>query len=355
MGTGRMSLRARIEVERQHFRLDLDLDVSPGEIVALLGPNGAGKSTTLRALAGLEALDNGRIQVDDEVWEDTTKRGRLAPEQRSIGVVFADHLLFPHLSALENVAFGPRAHGVPKSVARELANDWLRRVGLGEYAKVKPGRLSSGQAQRVAVARALAVRPRVLLLDEPLAALDVSTRAEIRAELGRQLRAYEGICVFVTHDPLDAMVLADRLIVLEHGHVTQHGAPTDVASTPRTEYVARLVGLNLYRGEASNHVVRLAGGGELTIAESIEGAVFVTFRPSAVALFPNRSEGSPRNRWPVTVSSVERHGDVVRVHGDGTVPVLADLTPAAIAELQLAPGSKVWAAVKATEITSYPA
>lgn len=350
-----MSLRASIRVVRRSFQLDLDLDAGAGEILALLGPNGAGKSTTLRALAGLEPIDSGRIEVDNEVWEDADRRRRLAPEHRSIGVVFSDHLLFPHLSALENVAFGPRAHGVPRPAARESARDWLRRVGLEEYESVKPARLSSGQAQRVAVARALAVQPRLLLLDEPLAALDVSTRAEIRAELGRQLRSYEGICVFVTHDPLDAMVLADRLIVVEDGQLAQHGTPTEIASAPRTEYVARLVGLNLYRGEASDHVVRLAGGGEITIVDSIEGPVFVTFRPSAVALFPHRSEGSPRNRWQVTVSSVERHGDVVRVHGDGVVPILADLTPAAIAELRLAPGSKVWAAVKATDITSYPA
>jgi molybdate transport system ATP-binding protein len=343
-----MSLEARIEVDRPGFSLRLDLTVPAGEVVALLGPNGAGKTTTLRTLAGLQRVDRGHITLNGEPLHD------VPPDRRPVGLVFQDYLLFPHLSALENVAFGPRAHGVPKDQARTIARGWLGRVGLGDHASAKPRALSGGQAQRVALARALAVEPRLLLLDEPLAALDASTRPEVRADLRRHLGAYDGVCVLVTHDALDAMVLADRIVVLEAGRVTQEGTPSAVARAPRTDYVARLVGLNLHRGTAAGDRVALEGGGELTVAEPATGPVFAAFPPSAVALYPTRPEGSPRNAWPVTVSGVEQHGSVVRVRLTGRPSVLADVTPGAVADLGLVPGAAVWAVVKATEVHAYP-
>ena len=363
MGAERVSLQAQVRVDRPRFSLDVDLDVGPGEVVALLGPNGAGKSTVLRGLAGLQPLTAGSITLDDEVLEDPTAGLRIPPERRNVGLVFQDYLLFPHLSALENVAFGPRARGVGRDSARRRARELLDRVGLAELAAVKPRQLSGGQAQRVALARALAVSPRLLLLDEPLAALDASTRVDVRADLRRHLAAYDGCCLVVTHDPLDAMVLADRLVVLEAGRITQQGAPAEVARKPRTEYVARLVGLNLYRGRSDGQVVRLDGGGQLTGDPGTgtgHGAVataevFVAFQPSAVALFRTQPDGSPRNCWPVTVATVEQHGGLVRVRLDGSPPVLADVTAGAVADLRLAPGVQVWAAVKATETHVYPA
>jgi molybdate transport system ATP-binding protein len=350
-----MSLRAHLVVTRARFTLDVRLDIEPGEVVALLGPNGAGKSTALRALAGLEPLAAGSVHLDGAPLDDVAAGVHVPPQQRALGVVFQDYLLFPHLSALDNVAFGLRARGIDKAAARAHALDLLRRMGLADLADVRPRQLSGGQAQRVALARALAVAPRLLLLDEPLAALDAATRVNVRADLRHHLSAYGGCCLLVTHDPLDAMVLADRLIILENGRVTQEGTPVEVARTPRTDYVARLVGLNLYRGVADGTRVRLPGGHEITLAHAGEGEVFVAFPPTAVALYRTRPDGSPRNCWEVGVASVERHGDLVRIRLEGDPALLADVTPSAVAELGLTPGVRVWAAVKATEIRSYPA
>ncbi|MFC8043994.1 ABC transporter ATP-binding protein [Nocardia sp. NPDC057353] len=385
-----MTLRARLGVERERFRLDLDLEVAPGEVVALLGPNGAGKTTALRALAGLTPLDAGAVRLGAREW-DLPPKVFVPPEQRAVGVVFQDYLLFAHLSALENVAFGPRARGVPRAEARARAAARLAAVGLAELADRRPRALSGGQAQRVALARALATDPEVLLLDEPLAALDAGTRVRVRADLARHLGAYPGHTVLVTHDPLDAMMLADRLVILEHGRVVQQGPPAEVARRPRSDYVAELVGLNLYRGVATGTEVLVAGsGGEMppghvtaaekqagstapagspsignahetpepgrfTLAEPERGEVFVSFAPSAVALHPERPAGSARNTWPVTVAGVEQHAHSTRVRLDGAPPVLADVTAAAVAELRIRPGTCLWAAVKATEMQCYPA
>ena len=350
-----MSLRADLRVARETFSLELPLEVADGETVALLGPNGAGKTTALRALAGLLPLVEGSVVLAGRVLEDPTCHVRVPPEDRPVGVVFQDYLLFPHLSALENVAFGLRAGGVGRREARRRAGTWLDRVGLGPYGDRRPRELSGGQAQRVALARALVREPRLLLLDEPLAALDAASRLEMRAELRRHLGAFDGSAVVVTHDPLDAMVLADRLVVVEDGRVVQTGAPPEVAREPRTDYVARLAGLNLYRGTAAGTAVTLPSGAALVVAEQLHGEVFVAFPPSAVALHRTRPQGSPRNTWAGTIRGVERHGDTVRVAVDGALPVLADVTPGALAELELAPGAPVWAAVKATEVRVYPA
>jgi molybdate transport system ATP-binding protein len=349
------TLVADLRVRRGSFDLAVSLAVQPGEVVGLLGPNGAGKSTALRLLAGLLALDDGVVRLGRTLVEDTATRVRLRPDQRQVGVVFQDYLLFPHLSARENVAFGLRARGMPRAEARHRADDWLGRVGLAEHARRRPGRLSGGQAQRVALARALAAEPRLLLLDEPLAALDAATRLELRADLRRHLSAFDGSTVLVTHDALDAMVLAERLVVIEAGRVVQTGTPREVAAHPRTDYVARLVGLNLLRGHAVSGRVDLAGGSTLTSAGHADGDVFVAFAPNAVALHPSRPVSSARNCWPARVASVEAHGDTVRVALDGEVPVVADVTPLAVAELGLRPGGQVWATVKATETTVYPA
>jgi molybdate transport system ATP-binding protein len=347
-----VSLEAHVVVRRAGFTLDATLEVGDGEVVALLGPNGAGKTTALRALAGLVA-NEGRVVLDGAVLDG------VPTERRPIGVVFQDYLLFPHLSIVDNVAFGPRCHGTGRAAAHREALDWLDRVGLRDHARAKPRMLSGGQAQRVALARALAVHPRLLLLDEPLAALDAGTRLDIRSRLRHHLSGFAGATVVVTHDPLDAMVLADRIVVLERGSIVQSGAPVDVARRPRTGYVARLVGLNLYRGlagaDGAGRTVELVDGGRLAVDDAVTGEVFVAFPPSAVGLFSTKPEGSPRNVWPVTVAGMERYGDRVRVELAGAPPVLADVTAAAMAELGLLAGHEVWAAVKATETHAYPA
>ncbi|MDK1344421.1 ABC transporter ATP-binding protein [Streptomyces sp. 378] len=342
-------LDARLVVDRGGFRLDVPLTVAPGEVVALLGPNGAGKTTALRALAGLTPLTGGHLRLEG------TELDRTPPEARPVGVVFQDYLLFPHLTALDNVAFGPRCQGATKAEARARAAEWLDRMGLAAHTGAKPRRLSGGQAQRVALARALATRPRLLLLDEPLAALDARTRLEVRARLRRHLADFEAVAVLVTHDPLDAMVLADRLVVVEHGRVVQEGTPADIARHPRTDYIARLVGLNLYRGEADGHTVRLAGGPPVTTSEVLSGPVFVAFPPGAVTLHRDRPTGSSaRNLWRCEVAGLETHGDQIRADLTGELPLAADLTTVAAAELGLHPGARVWATVKATQTHAYP-
>ncbi|QBI55914.1 ABC transporter ATP-binding protein [Streptomonospora litoralis] len=351
---GDKGLDARLVVDRGAFRLEAGLRARPGEVVAVLGPNGSGKSTALRALAGLESLSSGRILLGGR---DIT----VAPaERRPVGMVFQDYLLFGHLSALDNVAFGPRCAGAGRAEARALAAELLETVGLADHAAARPRALSGGQAQRVALARALAVRPRLLLLDEPMAALDVHTRASVRSWLRHRLAALDYATVLVTHDPLDAMVLADRITVLESGRVVQEGAPGEVAQHPRTGYVARLVGLNLYRGSAQGTRVRVPvsdgfGAAEISLPQRWEGEVFVAFPPRAVALYRERPDGTPRNLWRLRIDGVERFGDQVRVHLVGAFPLLADITPEALAELRLAGGMEVWAGVKATEVRCYPA
>jgi molybdate transport system ATP-binding protein len=343
-------LEARLVVDRGAFRLDVTLTAAPGDVVALLGPNGAGKTTALRALAGLLPLTDGHLRLDGAALD------RTPPESRPVGVVFQDYLLFPHLSALDNVAFGPRCRGAGKAEARTRAAEWLDRMGLSEYAGVRPRRLSGGQAQRVALARALATRPRLLLLDEPLAALDARTRLEVRAQLRRHLARFEAVAVLVTHDPLDAMVLADRLVVVEDGRVVQEGTPSDIARHPRTDYIARLVGLNLYRGRAEGHTVRLEAGPAVTTTEDLTGPVFVAFPPGAVTLHRQRPTGaSARNLWRCEVAGLETHGDQIRADLTGELPLTADLTTVAAAELGLHPGTPVWAAVKAAQTHAYPA
>jgi molybdate transport system ATP-binding protein len=349
-----MSLQARVRLTLGQLRLGVDLEAATGELLVLLGPNGAGKTTLLRALAGLVPLDDGRVVLDGTVLEDSATGEWVPTERRPIGFVFQDYLLFPHLSALENVAFGLRARGVPRAQARRRAAAWLERVGLADHARSRPSALSGGQAQRVALARAMAGDPRLLLLDEPLAALDAATRGEVRRDLRRHLASFDGTRLLVTHDPLEAMTLADRIVIIEHGRVTQTGTPVQVSARPRSRYVAELVGINLYRGQAAGHTITLAGGATLVAADDHHGEVFAAVHPHAVALHRRAPEGTPRNVWSGTAETLEAAGDRIRVRVSGHLPIVAEVTPSAAAELHLGDGGPVWAAVKATEVTVYP-
>ena len=352
-----MTLDARVVVELDGFTLDVTLSVERGETVAIVGSNGAGKSTLLRALAGLCALSDGHIELDGTVLDDPGTNTYVPPERRPIGMVFQETALFPHLNARDNVAFGLRARGQARSAARTQASAWLERVGLAARGDARPRELSGGQAQRVALARALAPGPDVLLLDEPLAALDPTTRSEVRADLRRHLAGFGGIRLVVTHDPVDAAVLADRVIVLDAGRVAQTGTPAEMTARPRTPWIAEFAGTNLFAGTAAaNGLVTLDGGGQLAGADELSpGPVLAVVHPRAVSLHRSQPAGSARNSWPGRIAAIEPVGDRLRVRVDATPPVVAEITTAAAAELALAEAVEVWIAVKATEVEVYPA
>lgn len=350
-----MSLDATLGLQLGTLDLNVGLQVAAGEVLAVLGPNGSGKTTLLRALAGLVPIRAGSVVLDGEVLEEPARQVRREPSARSTGFVFQDYLLFPHLTVLENVAFGLRAGGIERHEARAQAGHWLEKVGLEEYRTAKPGSLSGGQAQRVALARALAPNPRMLLLDEPLAALDAGTKLEVRRELGKHLASFPGVALLVTHNPLEAAALADRLIVLEGGRVVQEGTSTEVAQRPRSPYVAELVGLNLVRGTGSGDHVEVRGGGRLVVPSDCTGDVFASIHPRAIALHRSRPEGSPRNVWEGTVSGIDLEGERARVSVDGPIKVVAEVTAPALKELNLVAAGPVWVSIKATEIEVYPA
>jgi len=346
-------LTAEVVVERGTFRLDATLDAPAGGVVAVLGPNGSGKSTLLAALAGLLPLGAGRIELDGAVLDDGGDTF-VAPRRRRIGLMFQDYLLFPHLSVVDNVAFGPRSQGRSRADARTTATEALRQLRIEDLANRRPASLSGGQAQRVALARALAAEPGLLLMDEPLAALDVGTRREVRTELRRQLATSGVPTVLVTHDPVDAMVLADQLVVVESGRVVQRGTPSEVARRPASEYVGALVGLTLLRGDATDGTVALASGGQLQIAErSLSGAVLVAVRPESVGVHREHPEGSARNVWRGKIVDVtDLHGRI-RLDVVGPPDIAVDVTAAAVAELALTHGADVWLSLKATEPDVY--
>ncbi|WP_097909996.1 ABC transporter permease [Streptomyces sp. b84] len=330
----------------------LTLDAGPGTTIAVVGPNGAGKTTLLRALLGLTPRAHAALRLGDS---DVTA---LPPHRRGVAWVPQDGALFPHLSALANTAYGLSAHGVPRAEARREAQGWLDRLGVGHLAHRKPAQLSGGQAQRVALARALAARPRLLLLDEPLAALDQTTRARVRHTLRGHLADFGGVCLIVTHDPVEAVSLADRVLVLEDGRVLQDEPPAEVTRHPRSPWVARMLGRNAWPGTATADGLALEGGGHLVVAEPLPAGsdALAVIAPEAVSVHRERPTGSPRNVWPGTVREITSGGSRLRllITSAEAPDLVAEITPGAAAELGIADGSTVWTSVKATEATVVP-
>jgi molybdate transport system ATP-binding protein len=345
-----MSLRLRGGLQRGELALALELDVPMGSTLALVGPNGAGKSTCLALLAGLLRLGDGSLHLGTRALDEPASRTFVVPEARAIGYLPQEPLLFPHLSVFDNVAYGLRARGADRLVVRTRTAAWLERVGLGEFGARQPRELSGGQAQRVALARALATEPQLLLLDEPLAAVDASARLSLRHELRQHLAAFAGPRVIVTHDPVDAFVLADRIAVLEAGRIVQIGTAAEIGGQPRSRYTADLVGLNFVRGAVHDSVFTAAAGGSLVVASAVEGPAIATVHPRAIALFRERPSGSPRNVWQAPVLGVETVLQGCRVRLGGPLPLVAEVTGAAVRELGLAAGASVWIALKATEV-----
>ncbi|MGA7270493.1 MAG: ABC transporter ATP-binding protein [Acidimicrobiia bacterium] len=336
------------------FRLELKLSIQAGTTAALLGPNGAGKSTAVWAISGLRPIDEGRITLGEAVLDDPADDFFVPAEERRVGVVFQDYLLFPHLTVLENISFGMRSRGVGRDEAMASARRWLERFGLEDLEGRRPGDLSGGQAQRVALARALVTEPDLLLLDEPLSALDVTTRTDLRHTLAEHLTAFEGPRLLITHDPTEAFLLADHIWVIEDGAITQSGSADDIRLHPRTTYAADLAGSNLVLGRAHDGTVD-TGTLNLHAADvEVEGPVLVTIHPNAISVYPERPEGSPRNSWETTVERVERLGSRVRLRTGAPLPLTVEVTEGARAELGLEPGTPIWIGFKATEISVQP-
>ena len=333
--------------------LDITLHVADGETLAILGPNGAGKSSALGVIAGIVHTDSGRATLGGERLFDLPDVWRPA-HARGTALLAQDPLLFPHLTVLDNVAFGPRSLGKSRREARELARHWLAEVDASELAARKPSQLSGGQAQRIAVARALAAEPRLLLLDEPMAALDITVVPAMRQMLRRVLT--DRSAIIVTHDVLDAVLLADRVVVMEGGRIVEEGPTKELLARPRSQFGAGIAGLNLMRGAASDGAVRTPSG---TVIEGlsdspvIAGAPAVAvFNPSSVAVYLSRPVGSPRNAFAATILELEPHGSQVRVR---TEELSADVTVPVVAELELMPGKEIFLVVKASEVAIYPA
>ncbi|WP_258803729.1 sulfate/molybdate ABC transporter ATP-binding protein [Pseudarthrobacter sp. NS4] len=336
---------------------DVALTVGPAETVAVMGPNGAGKSTLLSSIAGLLKPDSGRAELNGRTLFQlhTARHTWVPPHRRGTALLAQEPLLFPHLSALENVAFGPRSTGTPKRLADSRAMHWLAEVEAGDLAARRPAELSGGQAQRVAVARALAAEPDLLLLDEPLAALDIHSAPLLRRLLKRVLAGRQAI--IITHDVLDALMLADRVAILEGGRIVEEGTTRAVLQRPRSSFAAGLAGLNFVPGTLTGNGILTSRGREIaghfedpgeSGGDSLPGVA--VFPPSAVSVFLSDAHGSPRNSFPVCITELEPHGDLIRVRADG---LAADITPAASADLGLVPGMTVHFVVKAAAVSVY--
>ncbi|KOS58057.1 sulfate/molybdate ABC transporter ATP-binding protein [Rhodococcus rhodochrous] len=348
-----LQLRARVESRD----VDLAVAAESGTVLAVLGPNGAGKSTVLNVIAGLLQPDDGRVEVDGRVLTDTATGVVVPPHRRAVALLAQQPLLFPHLSVLDNVAFAPRSTGRGRSAARAAAWRQLAAVGATDLADRKPHQLSGGQAQRVAIARALAADPRLLLLDEPLAALDVTAAPAVRSLLRTVLKDAGRTALVVTHDPLDALALADRAVVVDRGRIVEAGTVRDVLSRPRSAFAARIAGLNLLAGT-------LTADGVDTVVGRVRGVpdddcvpgdpAVAVFTPAAVAVYPDEPHGSPRNSFAVVVDELDVRGATVLVRAAES-GITAEVTTSAAADLALAPGATVWFVVKATEVRIHAA
>lgn len=331
------------------------LDLTGGT-VAVIGPNGSGKTTLLRLIAGLEHLTRGELCLEGRpVDRARTGRGRplfVPAHRRRLSVVFQDHRLFDHLRVIDDVAFPLRRRGWDRRRARERAATLLAELGVAELAPARPGDLSGGQRQRVALARALAAEPHILLLDEPLAAVDDASRAAVRRVVARSTAA---LVVVVTHDPVDVATLADRLVVLDGGRVVRDGPLDEVRRAPGSRWAADFCGANVVSGEARGRQVRTTDGVEIVLPEVAAGRVHVVFGPETVTVHPRRPEGSARNVWPARVTRVDDDGTRALIELEGPPSLRAAVTTDAVHALELRPGRRVWASVKATELTVVPA
>ena len=362
MGLSRFVVSAGLVKRLGGLSLAATVEIEAGSTLALVGESGAGKTTVLRLLAGLTAPDDGHIAVDNQTWFDHKTGVSLPTWQREIGYLSQDYALFPHLSVFENIAFGLRAQHVGGAQIRQQVEAMLFRFDLAVLRTRKPHQLSGGQQQRVALARALVLQPRLLLLDEPLSALDLKTRRSVRAQLRQTLASLPGATVYVTHNPMEAIVFGDRISVLESGRVTQNGVPDDLLRHPRSAYVAEFMGVNLLRGS----IAAAEGGGLVRVQTSFGaviaadsgdvGEVLVALSPREITLHLTPPAGSAQNVFfgPIVELVPEPpFGDRIRVALATSPPLVAEVTRHAVETLRLREGLEVHAAFKATGLVPY--
>ena len=377
-------LTAVLDTHLNTFHLDVSFSAAKGKTTVLLGESGAGKSTVLRLLAGLLHPERGHISLEGITYVDSERHFAIPPQERPFGYVFQDYVLFPHLSIFENVAFGLRAQHLPRKIVRQRVSEALEQVHLTGYDQRRPAQLSGGQQQRVAIARALALHPQLLLLDEPLAALDVQTRREVRQELRHILSGTGITTVMVTHQYLEALLFGSHILVLEQGHVIQQGSQRDLLQYPRSSYVAELVGMNFFRGRVVSCekgalcTIQLQNNGRpaIELSASLEeqtqkmpGAgdeAYVLVDPRSITLYQTLPDSSARNAFQGTIvqllhlgapfgNGIEHDGRVrVSILIDDSVPPLtAEITEASANRMELSEGKMIYATFKATEARAY--
>jgi len=355
-------LEAEMIKPLRDFRLAANFSAESGSTLVLVGESGAGKSTILNMLAGLLHPDRGRIVVDGTPVFDGDRRIAVPAYRRPVGYVFQDYALFPHLSVFENIAFGLRGQGEAERTIRPRVNATLEQLGIAHLAKSRPARLSGGQQQRAALARALVLEPRLLLLDEPLSALDLQTRQQVRTELRRILAGLSCITLFVTHSPFEAMVFGERIAVVERGRIVQIGRREDLLRHPRSPYVAGLMGVNLFRGRVVGRDdtglahVETTDGALHVIADQAGEEIFVAVDPNEVTIHTSRPAGSAQNVFAGRIIELVPElpfGERVRVVLDTKPPLVAQITARAMQSLDLRESMEVYASFKATAVNVY--
>jgi len=350
-------LDLQVRKRLRDFELQIALSVPAGETLAVIGPSGAGKTSVLALIAGLMTPDEGRIVVGDRVLFDSARRINVPPEQRLLGYVLQEYALFPHMTVLRNIEYGMEARRMPRDEIARRSAETMRMLGISHLAGVRPTRISGGERQRVALARAIAAGGQVLLLDEPLAALDAQTRQNARGDLRRVIQSVGVAAVFVTHDYVDALAFGDRICVIDRGEVVQMGSQEDLLLRPKARFVAEFMGVNFLHGTAQppqDGVSKvLVDGIEVSTTLEEPGEVFLAFSPVDVTLSAEPPAGSAQNVFRATVTALLQLGGRIRVDLDAGFPLVAELTPDSVARLGLEIGSNVYASFKATAIEAY--
>ncbi|HEY3932994.1 MAG TPA: ABC transporter ATP-binding protein [Gemmatimonadales bacterium] len=350
------------------FGLDMSFDLDDGTTLVVVGESGSGKSTLLRLLAGLQEPDSGTITLDGKPYFDRAAAAHVPPWERSIGFVPQDYALFPHLTVAENVAFGLRAAGTGDRETRRRVMRSLEQLGVAELTTAYPRTLSGGQQQRVALARALVLEPHLLLLDEPMSALDLNTRRSIRTELRRILDSSPCITIYVTHAPAEALMLGDRIAAIEDGRVTQIGSRDDFLRRPQSQYVAAFLGVNLLHGRIVERRGASSEGKSLVRVATLRGEIWcsapqddsggtdvtLTIAPDVVCLSRERPvDGVGVNAMQgrvIEMAPEPPRGQRMLVTIDGEPVIVAEVEREVVAALGLRTGEMIWASFDANQV-----